>query len=99
MGKISRVSPELLTALRARFAGGLPPDIYSLSQEMRAPVGVVKQLPDGVELERLIEHSAPLFTLLGPHNTQIVCAVAGHHRPSVVVRRNERLPESLSAEE
>ena len=55
MGKIWGMSPELLTALRERIAAGLPPDIYSLSEEMRAPLSVVKSLPDGIDLERLVE--------------------------------------------
>jgi len=55
MGKIWLMSPELVTLVRNRIVAGLPPDIYTLSAELRMPVHIVKSLPPGAELEPLIE--------------------------------------------
>ena len=63
MGNIWSMSPILLSAVRERIAAGLPPDIYSLSQDLRTQVDIVKILPERAEVEPLIK--AGQFLLRG----------------------------------
>jgi hypothetical protein len=55
MGKIWLLAPDVLRAARDQLAAGKPPDLYSLSDDMGVKIDIVKKLPEGAHLERLID--------------------------------------------